>query len=348
MTKKTILVLGSFDWKNNRLSGQTVKTRSVYQLLKENSSKNVDFFDFQKIKANPLSFIIFLWKLAKGNDIVFLPAYNSLKFLFPALYIFALICHKKIHYFVIGGWLSDFISKNKKHKKLLKKIDGIYIENSAVKNILEKKWHFRNIHLFPNFRFTTFKYKKLNKLQRADKNTLKLVFMSRITKAKGLDMIYELANRINNWSKQNKVIIDFYGPISNSDSVFFKEKLLSISFVCYKGILEPETIHERLSQYDLLILPTHYEGEGFPGAIIDAYIAHVPVLITRWKNLPEFVTENKTGFIIDVNDIDSFEKIIKMLTDDKNVIEAMRKYAGQKSKEYSPEQAWNIIEKVFE
>ena len=43
-----ILVVGNFGYANHDLSGQTVKTRVVYEMLLANASK-VDFFDTQTL-----------------------------------------------------------------------------------------------------------------------------------------------------------------------------------------------------------------------------------------------------------------------------------------------------------
>ena len=45
---KRILVLGYFGYLTNQLDGQTVKTRDVYRLVKEQSKDySVDYFDTQ-------------------------------------------------------------------------------------------------------------------------------------------------------------------------------------------------------------------------------------------------------------------------------------------------------------
>src|SRR5690606_1561204 len=96
---------------------------------------------------------------------------------------------------------------------------------------------------------------------------------------------------------EHHIIVDFYGPISESDERYFQENVEKFDNVFYKGIVTPKDVYRVLSQYDLLLLPTRYAGEGFPGTILDAYISGVPVIVTDWLFLPEFVEHGTTGYV---------------------------------------------------
>jgi len=56
---------------------------------------------------------------------------------------------------------------------------------------------------------------------------------------------------------------------------------------------------ETIQKYDVLILPTFYQGEGYPGVIIEAYSLGLPVITTNWKAIPEIVENRKTGLLIE-------------------------------------------------
>src|SRR5699024_3111034 len=137
----------------------------------------------------------------------------------------------------------------------------------------------------------------------------------------------------------------FYGPINEEDKDYFLRKQRKYDFVKYKGILEPAEIYEKISKLDVLVLPTRYHGEGFPGSIIDAYIAGIPVVVTNWKLLPEFVVEGKTGFIVNTKEC-FFEKLVFLHKNSKKLLE-MKVQANMKSMEYSSEIAWAILKKHF-
>ncbi len=79
-----------------------------------------------------------------------------------------------------------------------------------------------------------------------------------------------------------QVIIDIYGPIYNEYLTEFEEECQNSSEnLNYKGVLQPDEIYQVLSEYDLMLFPTQYYTEGFPGSILDAYISGLPVIASR-------------------------------------------------------------------
>lgn len=94
-----------------------------------------------------------------------------------------------------------------------------------------------------------------------------------------------------------------------------------------------------------LVIQNFKAGEGFPGSILDAYISGIPVLVTDWLFLPEFVDEGETGFV--VKDVDQFIEKVKLLANDKVLLKTMKQNAVAKSQEFSAEKAWSKIEGFF-
>jgi glycosyltransferase involved in cell wall biosynthesis len=153
-----------------------------------------------------------------------------------------------------------------------------------------------------------------------------------------------LADYIQEKYKGNhKIIIDFYGPIKKEEEDYFKGELKKYNFVSYKWILEPDQIHSTLENYDLLILPSRYSEEGFPGTIIDAYISGIPVITSNWRFLSESVDDKLSGFIFDLDKETDFYYYVDYLYSDRTQLQKMKHFAYEKSKEYSSEVAWQIL-----
>lgn len=339
---KNILVLGYFGFKSGKLDGQTVKTRNLHQLI---SSKcdNVSYFDTECFQYDKLSAFGLLKKLAKCHTLVYLPAHSNLKYIFPVLFLLSLLFRFKILYFIIGGWLVEYLSTKPMHRAMLRRIDNIYPETALMKEKLQDNYHFNNVKNFPNFRITNYA-----PITHHASGYLNLVFMARIQKKKGIDTIFELGNYIKTKYSKNQITIDFYGQINPDDIEFFKNGIERFQFMSYKGALQPEEIHQTLSQYDALILPTHYYTEGLPGSIIDAYIAGIPVIVSDWKHAKEFVKDNYCGFIIPFTDnLPEFKEKIDFLYNNPEVLAQMKQNAIKESKKYSPEFAWEIIKDKF-
>jgi len=68
--------------------------------------------------------------------------------------------------------------------------------------------------------------------------------------------------------------------------------------VSYRGPVSPKDVHRVLSEHDALVLPSHHHGEGYPGVILEAYAAGLPVISTRWRAIPELVEEDVTGLLV--------------------------------------------------
>ena len=341
--KINICILGAFAFRTPYYDGQMIKTRNLLTLL-QNKNTDVDYFDTQDFKYNKLSVLNMFRKIVTCKTLYYLPAQNNLAYLFPIVYLLSLISKTKIHYFVVGGWLVEFLENKPKHRNKLAKIAGIHCETQFMKKALEKEYGFNNVDVFPNFRINDFVPTAYH-----EKNHLKLVFMARIIKKKGLDLIFKLGDFIKKDNLQ--ITIDFYGPQQNeeNDVDYFDTNIVRYPFMKYHGPLEPVAIYQTLEKYDAMLLPTHFYTEGLPGSILDAYISGIPVIVTRWKHATEFVDDGNTGIIIPFEDDGNilFESVMK-LYDDTDLLNRMKSASIQKAYEFSSEKAWILIQKYIQ
>ena len=119
-------------------------------------------------------------------------------------------------------------------------------------------------------------------------------------------------------------------------------------FVSYKGELQPVSVNEIVSTYDVMLLPTHYYTEGLPGSVLDAYMSGIPIIVSKWKHAEEFVEDKKTGFIIPFeNGINELKSVIDILYENPMMLSKMKKNAYKASFKYTSNAAWNIIKKYL-
>ena len=334
---KRFLVLGYFGYRTNQLDGQTIKTRTLYDLLKQNMEL-VSCFDTQDCRYNKASFFKMLYQICKCDLLCYVPAHNNLKFIFPIVFLLAKISRTKIQYFVVGGWLNEFLRNLPVHRWMLKHIDKIYPETKLMCEKLSEEHGITNTQVFPNFRISDFK----PVFQENAEGTLRVVFMARVNKMKGYETVFSFADYA--MKEGLDVIIDFYGPILDEDKEDFMSRISQCSIASYKGALEPSAINSTLSSYDLLVLPTRYYTEGFPGSILDAYISGIPVIVTRWKHAHEFVIDGQTGYIVPFeNPQELFNRAISTLYNDRALLFQMKKSACDFSGYFKSEYALTII-----
>jgi glycosyltransferase involved in cell wall biosynthesis len=279
-----------------------------------------------------------VWDILKSKYIFYLPANKNLYFFFPILYLLSYFFRIKIYYFIIGGWLPEFLKSKRYHRKFLKKIPAIFSETTKMKNNLCSWYGFNNIVLFPNFRISEF-----IPIYREQDGILKLVFMSRVKKIKGTDIVIKLAERLIENSESESISIDFYGPLNEYEGESFLDDINGNPILTYRGVLQPEEIYKVMVNYDCMIFPTKYKGEGFPGAIVDAYISGLPVIASDIRYNSEFVEHGHTGFLFDPYNIQELFDIIINLKNNEGLVSQLKKNSFNKSKQYSSRVAWDIL-----
>jgi glycosyltransferase involved in cell wall biosynthesis len=335
---KKVVTIGSFGFGVGNPSGQRVKSQNVYQLLKE-TGNSISFVEMIGIWKKPWALIRMIKEIWNSDVAFCMPAQRNLITVFPFLCKMAKFRNIPVHYVVVGGWLADFIENRKKLQKILSSIAGIHCQTQELSDTLREKYGFTNTDVFPNFRLTGFR-----STPHHTPGVLKLVFMARINKLKGLDNIFFIGDLIKQ-ARLDNIFIDFYGPIYDEDKSYFEQNLKKYDFMRYVKSLDPSEIYPTLEQYDAMLLPTHYYTEGFPGSVLDAYISGIPVIVTKWKYATEFVGQEQSGLIVpfDDNGTEMFKEICR-IKEDEDFLNQLKQGASIKWKEYSPDVALEKLE----
>lgn len=340
-----VLVLGYFGYESNQLDGQTIKTRNVYKMLQSNAGDDeVSYFDTQSVQSNKRNLITMLRMLWTCDRLFYLPAHNNLKYVFPFVFFLCKLRKVPIEYVVVGGWLADFLHTRSFHRKLLSRVHLILPQTDELTQRLRKEYGFENVYTFPNFRIHDFIPPEVT----GRGEELRLVFMARIRKMKGIDLIFAMLDELMaRHGDDLKIRVDFYGPVFSEDEYFFEQEVKSRSHVEYHGTLAPEDIYQTLCKYDALLLPTRYYTEGFPGSVLDAYIAGIPVVVSKWRYADEFVDHEKSGLVANWDDPDDFIRQVERLYSESELLAKLRVGAIQKARHYSMDRAIKILEPLL-
>lgn len=238
-------------------------------------------------------FLLFLKNLKKFDHVSLHGTENDFKILAPIIVLFSKLNKREVSLRKFAGSFytvyknSNFIVKNIiKHS--LRNSDFIFFET---KYLVEKFKNFNSeIYWWPNSRNKS-SYRVGKEFKK------KFVFISQIKESKGINEIIDAAIRLD-----DTFTFDFYGPILDDD---FIKKVESLSNVDYKGVLQPTNVISTLKKYNVLILPTYHNGEGYPGIIIEAFSVGLPVISTYWKSIPELISHNRNGLLVPIKDSDS-------------------------------------------
>ncbi len=318
------------------LNGQTVKTKILTEALEEAYGKeNILRCDTHGWKKRIFSFGWDCFKLLLCcKNIVLLPAQSAILSLFPMFVVFNRLFRRKIHYYVVGGWLLDSIEEHPKLVKYLKEIDGIYVELHTMERQLIEKG-FSNVYYVNKFR-------KLNiipenEIPERAKLPLRFCLFSRIMKEKGVEEAIHSVSQTNR--KHGEVVceLDIYGQIDPGYRDRFDEVCKNLpDGIRYNGFVDFSQSGGVLKQYDALLFPTYYEGEGYANTIVDAYASGLPVIATDWKYNKEVVHCGNDGEVYDYRYPERLTEIIEKFVNSPETLLRMRKNARQRAFEYEP------------
>lgn len=337
MSKQKILVIGYFGNITNQVDGQTIRTNSIYNLLKNKSEHDILFFDTQTFKFNKFNIFKLLLLIFKSNTVFDVGAHGNLKYLFPIIYLICLIFNKNINFVAVGGWLYEFLKNKPFHRYLLSKVNNIFVQTQNLNTCL-KKYNFKNIVLLNNFRLFT-----SENINIKSSSKTKIIFMARVHEMKGVNTIFQLSDVLKNLG-HNDIEIDIYGPIHDGYKKTFLESLDN-SLVSYGGIVEPCNVYLVLEKYDFMIFPTKYYTEGFPGSILDAYIAGIPVIASNWLNAHEFIVDENTGYIVEFDNPTAFIDKVIWLIQNPEKLAKLQANIIEFRKQYSSDVAWETLVK---
>lgn len=339
-------LIGHFGKNENLLDGQTIKTKYLFEALKNIVGEDeVNIIDTHRWKSNPLRLVLKCLSIMKGaENIVILPAHNGVKVLGPLLVFLNKIYKRKLHYVVIGGWLPDLLSSKPKLLKKIKMFNGVYVETLSVMNKLNDL-ELKNVRQLNNF-------KKLdvlaeNQLIYTTNEPYKLCTFSRVTKNKGIEDAIEAVKNVNGFFGRNVYSLDIYGPIAEEYKSRFHELRQEFPiYINYKGTINFDKSVEVIKHYFALLFPTKFKTEGIPGTIIDSFAAGVPVIVSNWDSAIEIV-DNKTGIIYDFNERSKLEKVLFELESSSSKLNLLKKNCLIKAEEFNPDIIVSKLAKYF-
>jgi glycosyltransferase involved in cell wall biosynthesis len=238
----------------------------------------------------------------------------------------------KISYLVIGGYFPEAIQKGVFAKAVYTKLHRIIVEGQGMKQVLSENGIIENIIVLPNFKAFDYVYSWSEPV-----SNFKFVFVGRISEAKGVNEIIKACKII---SSDSEFEVHFYGPTEEN----FELDGLRLKYMGYLDFIGNEqNAYDTLANYDCMLFPTTWKGEGFPGVIIDAFIAGLPVIASDWNMNKEIIIDGVNGFVIEPNNhLALVDKMIFCLQNQKEIKE-IRLVNAKEAKKYHINYLWDIL-----
>ena len=207
---------------------------------------------------------------------------------------------RDVYFWAVGGDLPSAVRKGKYNVDALNNLVYLPVQgHSMVKELNELG--VKNAVYVPNSKPITYHPNLTPHPQNAP---YRFIFLSRIHPEKGIKKILQASDMLDTMGFKDRYFVDFYGKKDPDYSAEFDSIVNQKPYLNYKGYLDLTTDdgYGVMSSYDVMLFPTYWHGEGFPGVVLDANIAGLPIIATDWNLNKEVIDEDKTGVIIPVND----------------------------------------------
>lgn len=305
--------------------GVQVKNQNLIEFLRKDPKVSLEIVDTwgRKGIASLLASVKAILGSSQDTVVIFSIARRGV---LSIIKIMSLLCiRRKMIFLVPGGDIYKEISEST--LKLLRRIDKILVQADYLRTAY-MNFGLDNVEVLHNFK--NIKYLPATSISKDGK--LHLVFLGRIIKQKGIEEIMASFSGFDPGS----VTVDFYGKLVDYDESFFEH--YSDCGVSYKGFLDLQDSqgYELLASYDALLFPTYFEGEGFPGVLIDGFIAGLPAIVTDYHANPEIIQNGYNGIVIPVKNVAALSEAIRKLTD-KVFLEQLSQNARSSASKYSTE-----------
>ena len=298
MKKNKLIVVGAINEGGVATCGETRKNQLFISRFKElfDVVITVDTRNWQK-RPWILVRLFFVLLFNRGAKVV-ISASGAASYLITFLHYIPL--KNQVYYWAIGGNLHIKVHEGHYNLKALATLQAILVEGKSMVAALNEVG-LTNVIYVPNAKPITFTPIITPKRGEA---LYRFVFLSRIHPHKGVKEICDAVNLLNQQGFQSRFYVEFYGKVESDFERDFARMIATSPNMSYKGFLDLTTDegYRQLSSYDAMLFPTYWRGEGFPGVVLDANMAGLPIIATDWNLNKEVVEDGVTGFIIPVHD----------------------------------------------
>ncbi len=279
-------------------------------------------------------FFLKLLRALPSFDIVSLHASNRRMIIYgSALRIICLIFRKPLVVRIFGGSFDRFYKDASwcAHYfiSLVFTSDCILLQTHKLVDFFSPIYPHSKLRWFPTSRSEIIKIEP----EQTRRDIRRFVFVGHVKPTKGIREILKACETL----KANNYLVDIYGPLQKGVT---EEEINRARNVRYQGVLEPEEVLATISTYDVLVFPTYYQGEGYPGVIIEAYMAGIPVISTYWQAIPEIVKNGESGLLVPPKDAELLARAMQEFIDSQEIMAHCKKGAEMQAQQFSSKR-WN-------
>ncbi len=340
-----VLLIGALNLNQLPKGGEEYKNQLLFARLSAHYTSDV--VDTYQWKKRPYVLLSLLYKLFfhYSDTIIISASSRSVYQLVTMLQYFPFIAQKSV-YFVIGGYFPTAVLNGTFKLKPYRVLKSIVVEGKSLKQTLQEAGYNGTVHVLPNFKH----FPKELKLPSKVGGVFKFLFLSRIHPDKGINEIFEASNLLNQWGLCD-FSITFYGPMEENYRDQFESAIDSNSNIIYSGVLDiirdTENAYKTLAAFDCMLFPTYWKGEGFPGVLVDAFVAGLPVIASDWNMNNEVIENEYNGLLIPPKDYFALAEGMRRLILDKQLRVKLAKNSKACAENFHIENIWSEITQII-
>lgn len=339
---KKVGIIGHFGGNKEFFDGQTVKTKILYDELMRTGLFKVDKVDTYYVRKNPFKVLFQTVKsMFTCDSVIVLIAQNGMLVFPKLLHLLKKFTKAKTYHDVLGGDLPQIVEKHPKLVKYLNSFEVNWVEFQSMRDKLFAQG-VKPVSVLPNI-------KRLKAVDGFDeeefgRKPFRFCTFSRVTREKGITDAVKTIHRLNQEFGEMIATLDIYGPVYDDYKEEFEQ--LKQNFgdaIQYCGIADFNNSVATLKKYDMLLFPTFYVGEGFPGTVIDCYHSAVPVIASDWNANKEIIADGVTGIVYPNDQHKDLYSAVKWMVENGEEIITMKKNALEESKKYDADMLMSVI-----
>lgn len=337
MTMYKIGIWGQYGNGGKIADGQAVRTTIITQELQRRYGKeNVGVVNTNGWKKHPFKFLWNSFRLvANSKKVAIAPADNGYKIFVPILIFFNIFFKRDLIHIVIGGFLPALLKNKPIYLKFENKFTAVFVQTENLRKDLQEIG-VKNLYISSN-------PKRLNTRKKSDlhiweEKEIKVCVFSRLNKVKGIEEAIEAVKLANKHLGGKFIKLDLYGLIQPGLESWLEELLKrNKDFIEYKGIINFNKTVEYLQQYFVLLFPTYYYGEGFPGNVVDAYNTGLPIIATDWLYNKDVIKNGRNGILVPIKNAEAIADAILKLYNNRDLHYEYAKNCLDDAELYSPD-----------
>lgn len=337
--KYKIGIWGQFGAPGQKIAdGQAVRTTVVTRELENRYGKDsIRIANTNGWKMRPFAFLWESFRLIANSEIIIVaPADRGYKTFVPLLMLFNRVYHRKLVHLVIGGFLPALLAQNPQYLAYEKKFNSLFVQTENIKRDLEKLG-IENIHYLTNLK--RLKKRSADDVKLETDADIKVCVFSRINRDKGVEDAIEAVKIVNERLGARRATLDLYGLLPESYRERFNQLLAeNKAFIEYKGIVDYNKTVDVLCKYFVMLFPTYYHGEGFPGNVIDAYNSALPIIATDWLYNKDVIKNGRNGILVPIQNPKAIADALLYLYEHRDVRQQYAQNCLEDAAQYEPNQ----------